>query len=1575
MTGYPDNDPEFESSAVQSDETSVQIQLALNRRIHQQEMLALLSQRALRGVHLQFFLEMTIAMIGQTTNVKTCRIWECLNSPESIHSEPGQNQGEGNRPEGLLLALRATTEGLDSRRDKTAIEAKTQPLAAYALSNREPVCMTDVATETRFDPSADYDAHGLRSAVAVLIHNGHGVYGVLEAASENPHAFMEYDVTFLQAVANLVGIVIEQSRLKQEVEETTNRYEMVLDAVSQAVWDWNLETDKVYWNDQLFDLLGLSRAEFTPSWDSVAPLIHPEDRPRVESAIWRQMRTGGSCELEYRILNAISGEYIYLYTQLTVILDQDGNAIHMAGLSSDITARKRSELLLKESEERFRAIGDDAPFMIWMTHADGMPFYMNRAWWEFTGLDESLGLASVDLSRLVHADDLPDVMERYLSAFEKRASYQAEYRLRRCDGQFRWIYAMGNPRFSADGRFIGYLGCYLDITDRKRMEQALQESEERFRNMADAAPALIGFVDANGKAVYYNRYCEQFANAPMRDLLDDGWMRAVHPEDRERLVETYRQHIASQERFTFEYRAVRHDGKICHLFNTAAPRFNSEGEFLGYVLIGVDITGQKEAMTRFERLMSSNIMGVCNWRQDGVLLDANDAFLNTIGYTRSELEAGQINWRALTPPEFEAQEEKCFRELNERGACTPCEKQYIHKDGHRVDIILGAAYLQDSVEEGMAFMLDISPRKQAERALLQSLEREQLRRRIAELASQAFDMANILDAVSEEVGRFFKVDRCLVTGYEPMREESEPLRLVLMGQYCTPALPLREVRKDVLPGYLAQGGITLNEAIVRLNAPDMVGMLRQLEAQPAVEVCDDIVGLADASVDIGSNSFLRAWISLMVEEYRAVSCLRVGIQYRGTGYGSISLFQCEFQRVWTQEEMELLDDIAFHVGSVLYQAKLYEQEQTAKRQLQWNLDRESLRRRILEVGGTSTDLERISQTLAEQVGRYFQADRCFLMRYDASDPATFRASLRTVGQYCSSDRIKPLLVEEWPEQMFEPLSLDFSQGRQVEMVQMPNRQAFEAYIRNRMANEPLPETQKQEFCEHLTRLLFEDYGAQSILRLDIIYQGNQYGILALHFCEQPRQWRQEESDILYDIAYYIGGIFYQQNLYQQEAQAKQELEKSYRLLRMVSEAQAHYISSEEPGILFEDLVNKLLAYTESEFGFIGEAMQDDQRQPYLKFRYLTNIAWDEETRRLYETQWETGGMEFHSLKTLFGHVLTTGQPLIANDPLHDSHRGGLPEGHPPLKAFMGLPIYKGAYMVGMVGIANRPGGYPDTMPEELQPYLMTCANIIWGTRTENLREKLTQDLRESERSLKDYTLRLEKSNQELEQFATIASHDLQAPLRKVVLFSEFLKSAAGDKLPQDCLEYVDRIQKAVFRMQALISDLLRLSRVTRKGKPFKPVDLGLVIREVLLDLDENRRDVCGAVEVGNSLIIDADETQMHQVFQNLIGNGLKFHKKNVPPVVRVDMQALKGGVCRITVQDNGIGFDEKYLDRVFAVFERLHGEQEYEGTGMGLAIVQKIIERHHGSITAKSAPGKGTTFIVHLPVHQGGLKL
>ncbi len=268
-------------------------------------------------------------------------------------------------------------------------------------------------------------------------------------------------------------------------------------------------------------------------------------------------------------------------------------------------------------------------------------------------------------------------------------------------------------------------------------------------------------------------------------------------------------------------------------------------------------------------------------------------------------------------------------------------------------------------------------------------------------------------------------------------------------------------------------------------------------------------------------------------------------------------------------------------------------------------------------------------------------------------------------------------------------------------------------------------------------------------------------------------------------------------------------------------------------------------------------------------------------------------------------------------------------------------------------------------------YKGSFAVITDITRLKQTQDELAQTLAE-----------LKRSNEQLESFAYVASHDLQEPLRKIVAFGDRLEAKCAPALNARGRDYLDRMQTAATRMQALINGLLTFSRVTTRGQPFVRVHLGQVAREVVSDLETRIEQVNGRVEIGDLPTIDADPLQMRQLLQNLIGNALKFHREDAPPIVTVrgEIVERESGapgperVCRLTVEDNGIGFDAKHADRIFGMFQRLHGRSEYEGTGVGLAICRKIAERHGGSLTAHSVPGKGSTFTVTLPARhtEGG---
>ncbi|MDP6353445.1 MAG: ATP-binding protein [Alphaproteobacteria bacterium] len=267
---------------------------------------------------------------------------------------------------------------------------------------------------------------------------------------------------------------------------------------------------------------------------------------------------------------------------------------------------------------------------------------------------------------------------------------------------------------------------------------------------------------------------------------------------------------------------------------------------------------------------------------------------------------------------------------------------------------------------------------------------------------------------------------------------------------------------------------------------------------------------------------------------------------------------------------------------------------------------------------------------------------------------------------------------------------------------------------------------------------------------------------------------------------------------------------------------------------------------------------------------------------------------------------------------------------------------------------GQPAPVPEVSARDLQKQLDETNQAMWALYKE----------------LDDKNAELERSNSELDQFAMIAGHDLQEPLRKVVAFGDRLGAEYADALDERGRDYIDRMQGASSRMLGLISDLLRYARITSQARPFEPCDLNEIAAGAVSDLEERIVRENGQVESGSLPTIDADPIQMHQLLLNLIGNGLKFHPPDRTPRVVVSCADIGDGTVALSVADNGIGFKEQFVERIFQPFRRLHGKGSYEGTGMGLAICRKIAIRHGGDLSATSEVGAGSTFVITIPVAQ-----
>jgi signal transduction histidine kinase len=366
--------------------------------------------------------------------------------------------------------------------------------------------------------------------------------------------------------------------------------------------------------------------------------------------------------------------------------------------------------------------------------------------------------------------------------------------------------------------------------------------------------------------------------------------------------------------------------------------------------------------------------------------------------------------------------------------------------------------------------------------------------------------------------------------------------------------------------------------------------------------------------------------------------------------------------------------------------------------------------------------------------------------------------------------------------------------------------------------------------------------------------------------------------------------------------------------------------------------------------------------------------------------------------SLTDYVRHHGEPLLADAEMHArlvGQREFGPASAPDSYIWLGAPLKTGQQVIGVMALQsyNNPEQYSTRDLELLVFASDTIAMVIDRKRNEQVlaryrdsleeqvaartaelahtNSRLQQEVADRERAeaaLQRYATNLEQSNRELQEFAYVASHDLQEPLRKVQTFGHRLVSRYEATLDERGQDYLRRMMDAAARMQSLIQGLLDFSRVTTHGQTFQRVSLSQIIAGIQVDLELQIAERQAQITAEYLPEVEADPTQMRQLFQNLIQNALKFQADGNTPEITISSRPIPGNqMVEIRVTDNGIGFDEQYTERVFQLFQRLQGRGSYAGTGMGLAICRRITERHGGTITANSRPGIGTTFIVTLP--------
>ena len=1016
------------------------------------------------------------------------------------------------------------------------------------------------------------------------------------------------------------------------------------------------------------------------------------------------------------------------------------------------------------------------------------------------------------------------------------------------------------------------------------------------------------------------------------------WLDRLHPDDRPQMEILGEQVLSGEIEYDQELRIFHQDGTLRYLKASGTLIRDAQGQPQSLIGVNFDITERKEAEirlqeseTRFRRVFEADVVGMMFTDFSGQISNANDRFLQMLGYSRSDLEQGRLNWAEITPPEYRERDLQAIEALRHSGSVQPWEKVYLHRDGHPVWVLVGVALLSPKEGNCVCVVVDISDRKQHEITLKRQLV----------AMETAIDGIAILQ---DHHYIYLNSAHCQIFGYDSPSE--------LLGQswyrlFIPEEIPRADV--EIFP-QLGRQGTWQGEAMAlgKDGRPFPLELsLSQTDDGLLICVCRDISERKRTEQALReSEEKFRQLADVVDAVFWIVHCNRQERMYVSPAY----------ERIWQRPLQELFVTPEAWAES-LHPGDRDQVLAALTKQLQGQYDEEY---RILRPDGEI---------------RWIR-DRAFPILNEQGQPYRIAGIAEDITDLKEAEQENQQLLQQLTA--FK-LALDESA-----IVAISNPDGVITYANDRFLE--LSGYSREELIGQTHRLVKSGYHPQSffqdlwstILRGDV-WRGeicNRAKDGSLYWVDStivPFLDSQGKPVQFLAVRFNITG----------RKTAEIALQSSNALLSTISQAQSQFITATNRLIIFEELLAQLLELTQSEYGFIGEVLFRDDGSayleetlfkmsgvPYLRTHSITNVAWDAATRKFYEDNYERG-MEFENMNTLFGAVIMTGKPVISNSPTTDSRRGGTPSGHPPLNSFLGLPFFQGKTLMGMVGIANRTGGYNQEIIDYLAPFLVTCSNLIEGYRLDGKR-------REAEEQLSYTNEQLIRATRLKDEFLANMSHELRTPLNAILGMTEALQDEVFGDINDQQRRSLETLERSGTHLLALINDILDVAKI-ESGQielDCAPISISYLCESSLAFVRQQ------ALKKGIHLRLDVpcylspvilDERRIRQVLINLLNNAVKF--------------TLKGGEIRLTVtevpspsperpseisvavQDTGIGIAPENIQKLFQPFIQIDSalNRQYEGTGLGLALVKRIVELHQGKVALTSEVGVGSCFSFTLP--------
>ena len=578
---------------------------------------------------------------------------------------------------------------------------------------------------------------------------------------------------FILSIGTFIGLALlltvlfflnSEATERREAEAISRLGAEIVRSAGDAVITQTLAGIITSWNPGAERILGYSALE---AIGRPVLMYFPAECVDEETEIQAKIGRGEHVDHFETLRLCKDGRIVNVSVTVSLLKDNRGRIVGAVKILRDISERKQSEEALRASEERFRTMANSIPQLAWIARADGLIYWYNKRWYEYTGTTpeqmEHRGWQTVQ-----DPAALPKLMLNWRDAINAGEPFEMEFPLLGRDGKFRAFLTRVQPLKDGEGRVVQWFGTNTDIHELKRMEESLRASQARLNSTLAAGSIGTWTWDiVNDRLAGDDFIAHMFAMDPAavaKGLPAEVYIRKLMQEDQPIVESALARAIQSCGHFHVEFRVPQENGELNWLEAKGRVEGDAAGNALNFDGAVMDITERKRSESRFRRLFDSNAQGVMFWNRKGEITKANDAFLRIVGYSREDLEAGRIDWAALTPPEYAHLDQRSLDEIAARGIATPYEKEYIRKDGSRVPALLGAAIFEDSPDEGVCFAIDITERKRTDQALRESEEHFRFLNDLSKATRTLAEPAPIIAVTTRMLGEHLAVSRCAYSG-------------------------------------------------------------------------------------------------------------------------------------------------------------------------------------------------------------------------------------------------------------------------------------------------------------------------------------------------------------------------------------------------------------------------------------------------------------------------------------------------------------------------------------------------------------------------------------------------------------------------------------------------------------------------------------------------------------------------------------------------------------------------------------------------------------------------------------------